>query len=263
MWIRPAALTAIQHNLRYLVLDERDLGGTILHYPRQKLVMTQPVEIPLFGWLKKEEYSKEFLMDTWQSIADKFQLNIQVGDRVDSIHPHPEVIEVRTQNKSYFSYNVVLAMGRRGSPRKLEVPGEELSKVMYQLVDAQSFTGKHMLVVGGGESAVEAAAGLARQKGNIVTISYRKSSFLRLKKKNEVAINHLIARKNVHPLLQSQVKEIRPQSVVLETVSGPIEIPNDFVIVQIGGIPPFEMLKAAGIQFGGNDIGFREKKLAS
>jgi putative YpdA family bacillithiol system oxidoreductase len=246
-----AALTAIQHRLSYLVLDERELGGTILHYPRQKLVMTQPVEIPLYGWLKEEEYSKEFLMETWQTIADKFQVNIKTGERVESVLKKGDCFEVHTQTGNYYSHAVVLAMGRRGTPRKLEVPGEELSKVTYQLIDAQSYNGKHVLVVGGGDSAVEAAIGLARQKGNVVTISYRKSSFFRVKKKNEDVMTRMIADKKVHPLFESHVTEVRRDSVALSTKQGPIEIPNDYVIVQIGGIPPFEMLRKIGIDFGG------------
>ncbi|MEW6051771.1 MAG: NAD(P)-binding domain-containing protein [Candidatus Zixiibacteriota bacterium] len=246
-----AALTAIQHRLTYLVLDERDAGGTILHYPRRKLVMTQPVEIPLYGWLTKEEYSKEHLLDTWYTILEQFNINIKTGERVDDVQHEADTFIVKTQTRSHYARFVVLALGRRGTPRKMDVPGEEQAKVMYQLVDAQSYCDKHMLVVGGGDSAVEAAAGLARQPGNVVTISYRKSSFFRVKKKNELAINKMIADHKVIPLFDSQVKEVREKSVVLETKKGVMEIPNDYVIVQIGGIPPFDMLKSMGIQFGG------------
>lgn len=246
-----AALTAIQHELSYVVLDEREVGGTLLHYPRQKLVMTQPVEIPLYGWLKQEEYSKEHLVDTWQQIADKFQLDVRTGERVESVEKHVEWFDVRTERNLFRSRFVVLAMGRRGTPRKMEVLGEDLPKVLYTLVDAQSYTHQHMLVVGGGDSAVEAAIGLARQPGNTVSISYRKGSFFRVKKKNEDRITKLIAEKKVHSIFDSQVVEVREKSVILKTKDGPLEIPNDFVIVQIGGIPPFDMLKKMGIQFGG------------
>lgn len=247
-----AALSAIQNNLSYLVIDEKPIGGTILHYPRQKLVMTQPVEIPLFGWLKQEEYSKEALMETWESIVERFQVSIHTGEGVEHVRKSDGIFEVATGSKSYYSRYVVLAMGRRGTPRKLEAPGEELPKVMYQLVDARSYKGKHILVVGGGDSAVEAAVGLARQPGNVVAVSYRKSAFLRVKKKNEDAINKLITSRNVHPFFDSEVTEIRPKSVILKTKDGPVELPNDYVIVQIGGIPPFDMLRRMGIQFGGD-----------
>jgi thioredoxin reductase (NADPH) len=246
-----AALTAIQHELSYVVIDERGLGGTILHYPRAKLVMTRPVEIPLYGWLEKDEYSKEHLMDTWHRIAEQFKLNINAGERVESVEKKLDWFDIKTQDNQYRARHVVLAMGRRGTPRKMDVPGEDLPKVMYSLIDAQSYTQKDMLVVGGGDSAVEAAIGLARQPGNIVSISYRKGAFFKVKKKNEDKINKLIAEKKVHPIFDSQVVEVREQSVVLRTKDGEIELPNDYVIVQIGGIPPFDQLKKMGIQFGG------------
>jgi thioredoxin reductase len=109
-----------------------------------------------------------------------------------------------------------------------------------------------MLVVGGGDSAVEAAVGLARQKGNVVTISYRKSSFFRIKKKNEDAVTQLIREKKIRALFDSQVVEIREGNVVIDTQQGRLDIDNDFVLIQIGGVPPYEMLKRAGVAFGGN-----------
>lgn len=253
-----AALSAIAHGLRYLVLEQSDVGGTISHYPRRKLVMTQPVEIPLYGWLKKEEYSKEFLLDAWYDIVSRFQVNIATDQKVERIERLDGRFQIKTAAESYRAEAVVLAMGRRGSPRKLDVPGEELPKVMYQLVDAQSYSDKAILVVGGGDSAVEAAVGLARQKGNQVTISYRKKSFFRIKKKNEEKLKELIKEKKIKVLFESQVKEIRPDSVVLKTPQGETEIPNEYVIIQAGGIPPFEMLRQCGIAFGGDAISFVE-----
>jgi thioredoxin reductase/Pyruvate/2-oxoacid:ferredoxin oxidoreductase delta subunit len=246
-----AALTAIEHRLSYLLIEEHELGGTLTHYPRQKLVMTQPVEIPLYGWLKKEEYSKEELVDLWQSIATEYHLNIVTGERIESIRREQEMLKLTTGRAEYAAPFVVLSLGRRGTPRRLGVPGEELPKVVYQLVDAQAYRNKQMLVVGGGDSAVEAAVGLARQPGNTVSISYRKSRFFRVKKKNEDTIGRLIDQGRIRALFDSQVVEIRPHSIALTAPEGVIEIPNDFVIVQVGGIPPFEMLKAAGIAFGG------------
>lgn len=246
-----AALTAIQNRLNYLMLDERELGGTILQYPRRKLVMTQPVELPLFGWLKQSEYSKEALMETWHEIDTRFHLKASSGQRVEAVRKVHNHFDIMTASSEFSARFVVLAMGRRGTPRKLEVPGEDQAKVMYQLIDAQSYTNQHMLVVGGGDSAVEAAIGLAKQPGNTVTISYRKSGFFRVKKKNDEAISRMMAAKKLTALFESEVKEIRPQSTILQTKAGLTEIPNDYVIVQIGGIPPFEMLREAGIVFGG------------
>jgi thioredoxin reductase (NADPH) len=246
-----AALSAIDKELSYIVLDQQEPGGTILQYPRKKLVMTQPVEIPLYGTLDKSEYSKEHLLNTWHEITKKYNLNINVEGQVQKVEKTADGFAVTTSRRSYTSSFVVLAMGRRGTPRKLCVPGEDQSKVLYQLVDAQSYNNNDILVVGGGDSAVEAAVGLARQEKNRVTISYRKPKFFRMKKKNEDRINDMIKGKKILPLFNSNVIEIRGKSVLIQVDGDIKEIPNDYVFVFAGGIPPFDMLKAMGIKFGG------------
>lgn len=246
-----AALTAIENKLSYVVIDQTEVGGTILHYPHRKLVMTQPVEIPLYGWLKRTEYSKEELLELWQGIVKKFDVCIRPGERVDDVSKEGGVFRVITSAGIYRSRKVVLALGRRGTPRKLGVEGEILPKVMYQLVDARSYTNQNLLVVGGGDSAVEAAIGLARQPGNSVWVSYRKSSFARVKKKNEDKIRELIDRSKITPIFESEVQRITAENVSLLARDGEITIPNDYIFVLIGGLPPFEMLRASGVQFGG------------
>lgn len=200
-------------------------------------------------------------METWDTIIRQFGIKIRTNERLETIQQLGDLFEVHTSNGVYMSRHVVLALGRRGTPRKLEVPGEESSKVLYTLIDTRSYQGKQMLVVGGGDSAVEAAVGLAKQKGNTVTISYRKNSFFRVKKKNEDAINKFIAEGKVVPIFDSQVTEIRERCVALETKQGIQEIPNDFVLVQIGGIPPFELLRSMGIAFGGESRSLHEQAL--
>ena len=142
-------------------------------------------------------------------------------------------------------------VGRRGSPRKLGVPGEDKEKVAYQLVDAQSYNEKHILVVGGGDSAVEAAIGLGKQMGNKVSVSYRKPRFFRIKKKNEERVGKLIKQGRISPIWSSQVVEIRDKTVLLNTDHGLEEIPNDYVFIFAGGIPPFGFMREMGIEFGG------------
>lgn len=246
-----AALSAVQDKLRYIVFDRQEPGGTILQYPRQKLVMTQPVEIPLFGTLKKEEYSKEFLLETWQNIIAKFNLNISPNERVERVTRDGEHFNVGTIKGNYRARNIILAMGRRGTPRKLGVPGEERPKVLYQLVDAQSYQNKNLLIVGGGDSAVEAAVGLGRQPGNKVSISYRQAKFARVKLKNEQRIKELIDQKKVRPIFNSNVLEIRETSVLMKAGDDTLEIPNDCVFIFAGGEPPFKMLTEMGVAFGG------------
>ena len=246
-----AALTAIEKDLEYLVIDQQEPGGTILQYPRKKLVMTQPVDIPLYGKLDKSEYSKEHLLDMWLQVIDKFGVNIKPLEKAENASWRDGNFELATSRGTYSSRFVVLAMGRRGTPRKLGVPGESLKKVMYQLIDAQSYSNNNILVVGGGDSAVEAAVGLARQPGNRVTISYRKPKFFRMKKKNEDRISEMINRKDITPIFDSNVTEILPESVKIDKAGETIEIPNDYVFIFAGGIPPFKMLKDIGIAFGG------------
>jgi thioredoxin reductase len=246
-----ASLAAIEHQLTYLLLDQQEPGGTICQYPRQKLVMTQPVEIPLYGWLKKNEYSKESLVETWKGIIAQFGLNIRAGEKANQITKEDARFKVVTSSGEHYALNVVLAMGRRGTPRKLEVPGEELPKVLYQLIDAQAYTNSRLLIVGGGDSAIEAAVGLARQKGNSVYISYRKDKFYRIKKKNEDRFKELAGEGKIKGIFNSQVVRINLDSVVLKVEDKLTEIANDFVFVFIGGEPPFELLKQIGIAFGG------------
>ena len=246
-----AGLTAIKHHLSYILLDQQGTGGTILHYPRKKLVMTHPVEIPLYGWLDKPEYSKEELLNIWNEIQSRFDMNIQTKVKLQNVQRGNGHFRVMTNTNTYRARTVVLSLGRRGTPRKIEVPGEELPKVMYLLLDAESYQNEHILVVGGGDSAVEAAIGLARQKGNKVTISYRRHKFFRIKQRNAKRIGELINRKKVHVIFNSTVKRIDSKSVILNTEQGEKEIPNDYVFIFAGGKPPFELLKTIGIQFGG------------
>lgn len=250
-----AALAAMENGLSYILIDENDIGGTILHYPRRKLVMTQPVEIPLYGWLEREEYSKEDLMEIWREAHARFSLDVRAGERVESVRKNGSGFILQTTRGEYRSRRVVLSMGRRGTPRKLGVPGEDLPKVMYRLLDAQSYAGRSVLVVGGGDSAVEAAVGLAKQPGTQVSISYRKSGFFRVKKKNEVSIGELAQRGALKPYFESQVRQISEKSVTLATPGGPVEIENDYVFVLIGGVPPFKMLQEMGITFGCSTCG--------
>lgn len=247
-----AALKAEEKRLTYVVLDkERGLGGTILSYPRRKLVLTQPTEIPLHGRMRREEYSKEELLDLFQGVLDQHALNVQFGAEVQQVSRNGHVFSVQTAGGPYHARCVVLALGRRGSPRKLGVPGEERSKVMYQLRDAESYRGQKVLCVGGGDSAVEAAIGLARQPGNIVTLSYRKDQFYRIKKKNQDTLEKLIRRGKIRPLMSSRVLEIGPQTVRIEADGREDVLDNDYVLVLIGGEPPYPLLRQAGVRFGG------------
>ena len=245
-----AALRAIEKKLSYVLIDQQTAGGTILQYPRKKVVMTQPVEIPLYGRLNKKEYSKEELLDIWQAAQEKFKMNVVINHKLQNIVRENGHFQIQTDKNNFKAKNVILALGRRGTPRKLGVPGDDQAKVMYKLMDADSYTNEHVLVVGGGDSAVEAAMGLARQPGNTVTISYRKSKFFRLKTRNEERIAKFIKDGRIQAEFESNVLEIGAKEVRLSLLQGEKVIPNDSVFIFAGGEPPFKLLQQIGIGFG-------------
>jgi thioredoxin reductase len=248
-----AALAAVEAGLSHVVLEqEGDLGGTVLHYPRRKLVLVQNVELPLGQRLRRAEYAKEDLLELMEGLIRRAGLRIRYGERVEAIHGQDGGFVARTAQGLHRGRSLVLALGRRGSPRKLGVPGEELPKVMYRLVDADSYRGQRVWIVGGGDSAVEAALGLTRQDGNRVTLSYRREKLVRIKKLNEERLAPLVARKRVVLLLGSEVLEVRRPSVRLRAGSGELELPNDWVFVCAGGEAPLAMLHRIGVRFGGS-----------
>ena len=246
-----AALAAQKKGLTVQVLDQQDAGGTILQYPRRKLVMTQKVEIPQYGWLNREEYTKEELLAIWQRLVVDYNIEIDCRFKLAALDKEGAVFTAISEGgMPVRGRQVILALGRRGTPRKLGVPGESQAKVMYQLIDANTYQDTCVLIVGGGDSAVEAAIALAGQKGNAVTISYRKSKFFRIKKKNEERIARLIESGKIDAVFSSNVTEIGDAGVTLRIGDEIREVPNDFVFIFAGGIPPFQMLKEMGIAFG-------------
>jgi thioredoxin reductase len=245
-----AALFALESGLRAAVLEqETSLGGTLLHYPRRKLVLVQPVDLPFRQRLRRDEYSKEDLLELLQGLLARARLDVRFGERAAELAREDGLFSVATQKGLVRSRFVVLALGRRGTPRKLGVAGEELPKVLYRLVDAESYGGQRVLVVGGGDSAVEAAIGLAR--ANEVTLSYRREKLVRIKARNEQRFGALVARKAVRLELSSVVESIEERAVRLRTPAGTRSLANDFVFVFAGGDPPFELLRRAGVRFGG------------
>ncbi len=247
-----AALTARKLGLRCLVLDQQAPGGTILQYPRRKLVLVQPVEIPLFGTLNQKEYSKEDLLGIWLRLHAEHDLKIHTDERLLNVTGAPGDLVVHTTAGEHRARHVVLALGRCGTPRKLGVPGEDTAKVAYRLIDASLYKGNRVLVVGGGDSAVEAAVAMASQRDIEVTLSYRKPRLLRIKKRNADKIDALIASGAVRFAGDTQLTAIQADTVSLDTATGPAILPNDFVFIFAGGDPPFPLLREIGVAFGGD-----------
>jgi putative YpdA family bacillithiol system oxidoreductase len=246
-----AALSSKKHDLKYLLLDQQTAGGTILQYPRKKVVMTRPVELPLYGWLDKGEYSKEELLDIWEVIQSDHDLAIKTNEKLIDVKKNNGHFQVVTDNSVYKSSHVLLALGRRGTPRKLQIPGEQLPKVMYKLMDAESYENENILIIGGGDSAVEAAIGLANQAGNTVTLSYRKPKFFRIKTRNEERIQQIIKDRKINVIFNSEVTEIGETYVKIQSEHKSTSFPNSYVFIFAGGEPPFPIMHKIGIKFGG------------
>ena len=261
-----AALRATEKKLNYLTVDEGEIGGTVAKYPRQKLVMTSPVEFPMHGKFKKTELSKEELIAFWNKVLQRADFKLKQGEKVEDIKKgEDQVFTVATAKAQYRAHSVVLALGKSGSPRKLGVKGEELPKVMYRLIEADHYINKKILVVGGGDSAVEAAMGLGHQVGNQVTLSYRKEAFARIKERNSQRIEESVRKGKVKVVFNSAPVEFKEKSVLLEVKGKTEEIPNDYVWIFAGGEPPTAFLKKIGIGFGSQDLtstGSKEAKQA-
>lgn len=243
-----ATLGAIENKLRYVTLEqESSLGGAIFQYPRNKVAMTAPVKLPVIGELHFKEVTKEKLLEFWLEVIGKTGIKLNYNERMETITKTDKGFIVKTNKQSYETRTVLLAIGRRGTPRKLGAPGEDLPKVVYKLIDPEQYRNMHVLVVGGGDSALEAACSIAEESGTTVTLSYRSDAFGRSKQKNRDRLESLSARGRLKVMLKSNVKGVTKDKVTLEFQGQIAEIPNDAVIVCAGGILPTPFLKEIGI----------------
>ncbi|MDP2007084.1 MAG: NAD(P)-binding domain-containing protein [Rubrivivax sp.] len=245
-----AGLNAVHHKLRYRLIEQEDaLGGTVYHYPRHKVAMTAPVHLAGIGKVRMGEIQKEKLLEFWHGVVHKTGLRLHFNERMENVERQGDGFVVTTNRGRYTARSVLLAIGRRGTPRKLGVPGEEQAKVVYRLVDAGQYRGRAVLVVGGGDSALEAALALADEAGTTVTLSYRSAAFARVKAKNRERVQQQAAAGRVRVLMASQVERIGADTVLLKTEGGAEELPNHAVIVCAGGELPTPLLQRIGVQF--------------
>jgi len=242
-----ATLSAKQQGLKYVTLDQDSLGGTVFQYPRGKIVMTQPVKLPVVGNMHFKETSKEDLLEFWTDIEKNTGISINYQEAVDKIETMPQGFSITSRRNKYTADKVLLAIGRRGSPRKLGVEGEELPKVVYRLIDPEQYRGQKVLIVGGGDSALEAALAIADEADSQVSLSYRSDSFSRAKAKNRERIDSYAASGKIKLFLPSNLTKIEPAQVSLECAGSPVILPNDAVIINAGGILPSGFLKEIGI----------------
>jgi thioredoxin reductase (NADPH) len=245
-----ASLTCKHHGLRFATIEREDVGGTVRYFPRKKIVMTRPVQVPGYGKLAFHEIPKERLITIWEDIVGKTQLRVNTGETVTAVTPDGRgCFTVTTDKATYRTKRVILAIGRRGVPRKLGVPGEDLPKVIYSLREPEAYQGERVLVIGGGDSAVEAALALSDQPGNRVTMSYRGKQFSRVKPANLARIEDAIARKTIQVLWSTNVVEITPKAVAYRNgTPSPATLPNDLVAIFAGGELPLKFLESCGVE---------------
>ena len=245
-----ATLAAKQHGLSSVTLEQDSLGGTVYTFPRAKLVMTSPMDLPLYGKVKLFDTSKDELLQLWKKIIQEHDITITEKTKVEQIIPSEnDTFKIITNtNQEYICNNVLLSIGRRGSPRKLNVPGEESIKVAYRLLEPERIIDKKVMVVGGGDSAIETA--LLVKDMNETILSYRKENFSRLKPKNKEKINAAIEDKSIDVIFNSNVASINPDHVLLKiNEQGEVKrIENDLVYIFAGGELPTSFLQKAGVE---------------
>ena len=243
-----ASLEAKRRKLKFLTIEQDSLGGTVANFPRKKIVMTNPMNLPIHGKVRLHQTSKVELLELWNKVLSNNRLTVNEEEKVNSIQKINSQFKISTSKGEYTSSGVLLAIGRRGSPRKLGVPGEQKEKVAYRLIEPELIHNKNVLVVGGGDSAIETALLLAGEN-NKVTISYRGESFSRLKPKNLEKINKEIVTKKIRVIFSSNVKEILDDKVILTLNSGETEkeIQNHLVYIFAGGELPTKFLEKIGI----------------
>lgn len=242
-----ASLAAMKYGLRSITIEQEVLGGAVAHFPRGKVVMTSPMQLPLVGKVRFSRVSKEELLSFWTGVEKQTGLRVNYGERLESVSKDGDWFTITTTRASYRARTILLAIGRRGTPRRLGVPGEEASKVTYRLVDPEQYRSQRVLVVGGGDSALEAATSIAQQPGTKTTISYRSETFTRAKPANRKLVEQLESRGRLRVLLESQVIEIADDRVHLDCRGRAVELGNDAVLVCAGGVLPSRFLESIGI----------------
>ncbi len=245
-----AALTCIQKGLSYVVLDkEQMIASTIARYPKGKLVMAEPYDTENLSLLPVFDSSKEQLIPIWKELIERVRLQVKLGESVETVQRSSQGFEIRTTVATYHAQRVVLSIGTRGKPRTLQVPGENLPKVFSLLEDPDEWQGRSVLVVGGGDSACEAALALA-DAGAKVTISYRGRGFNRAQPKNKQSIERYAAEGRIKAKLGSQVLQFDPDSVTIALADGTQKrYPNEAAFVLIGADPPVAWLEKVGVRF--------------
>jgi thioredoxin reductase len=246
-----AALTAIAHKRSYLLIEQDKFGGTIAHFPRQKLVMSHPLELPGIGRARFESntISKEDLMTFWGEVRSQTGLKVLEGTKFENVTKQGSIFHVTTSRGVVSAARVILCMGVRGSARKLGIPGEDLPKVTYNLIEPDQYRKKKIVIVGGGNSAAEAAVMLADgRRGNQVHMVVRGAGLDRCNDENRRKVEALVEKRQLVIWFDSHVSTIAKDSVTVERAGQPGRMPNDFVFIFAGAEMPRAFLMSLGVQ---------------
>lgn len=244
-----ATIHASLHNMNTVTLEQEDIGGSVRNYPRRKVVMTHPITIPGYGKIHRNEILKEELITLWEDIVKSLGLHVQTNQQVENIEQLAgNAFRVKTADQDYLSRRVILAIGRRGTPRKLGIEGEELPNVAYSLREPDQFRHMNITVVGGGDSAIEAALALSREPGNRVRISYRREAFFRIKSANMSRLEEAAANGSIEVLYNTEVVKNAEHEITIANNTGPVMVfENDYLFIFAGGTLPMELLKKVGV----------------
>jgi thioredoxin reductase len=249
-----AGLSAHLANLSYVVLEQGDLAESVRKYPRHKLLLAETSRVPIYGRLWVGNASKETLLSVWEAIIAENRLKILTGCRVEEIARFGELFVVRAGLQIVRARRVVLAMGRRGTPRRLGVPGEELPNVFYDIVEMEPFAGRRVVVVGGGDSAAESALGLANQEGTAVHLVHRGERFDRMQPSLLAKLKKAVSDARITLVLKAEVREIHPAALILDVGDQRLKIPYDDLIIRVGGEAPTHVLEGLGVRIVSKDI---------
>lgn len=244
-----ASLYAHEHGLSCVTLEREDIGGAIRHYPRKKIIMTEPIAVPGAGQIGGAQMTKEDLVGAWSRVVRETGLEVRTRSTVQAItHTDDGAFAVRSSDGEFHARRVILAIGRRGVPKTLGIPGEELGKVAYSLREPRAYRGDRILVVGGGDSAVEAATALAEEVDTKVVLSYRRAAFTRIRPLNRTKLERAVSEGRLTVLFESRLLRVESAEVHLEVSgSGRVDLANDQVFIFIGGELPTPFLKSLGV----------------
>ena len=241
-------LAAKKAGLKVITLEQETLGGTVATYPRSKVIMTHPMDLPLYGKVKLYETSKPELIEMWTKVIVENNIQIKENTKVQAIEKVGDIFNVETLNgEKYTTKNILLAIGRRGTPRKLGIPGEMTEKVAYRLLEPEDINGKKIAIVGAGDSALEGAMSL--YDNNTVTLFIREENYTSRKKKNINKMIETAKEGKVDVKFNTILTSIEPDTIHYrrKDMEQPASLENDLLFIFAGGELPTGFLKKTGI----------------